>query len=112
MTLQASDLANFRASMEQIVDSLGVPATWTQAKPPNASVSLKVGVKTISWRDEELVNAYGINARMFTMKSSDVQTLTKFDEIRIGQEKYVMDAAIPVHIGGQLAFWKGIVRGD
>jgi hypothetical protein len=100
------------AAQEQTLDLLGVPASWRQAKPPNATINLNVGMKTASWKDEELVNAYGINARVFTLKARDVSKLEKFDQITIGAERYTMDAAIPVYINGQLVFWKGIVRGD
>lgn len=112
MPLATTDFNKMRSGMEQTLDLLGVPGTWTEAKPPNSTASVTVGVKTVSWRDEELVNAYGINARVFTMKATQVATLKKFDTIQIGNERYTMDAAVPVYINNTLVFWKGICRGD
>lgn len=113
MPLPAADMQKVIAAQENTLDMLGTPGTWRQAKVPNATkANIPVGIKTVDWKDQELINAYGINARIFTIKSKDVALLEKFDQITVGNETYVMDSAKPVYINGQVVFWKGICRGD
>lgn len=112
MSLPTADFQKIVAAQESTLDLLGTPGTWEQTKAPNATAQIVVGIKTASWKDEELVNAYGINARVFTIKAKDVAKLEKFDVIKVGNEKYTMDAAIPVYVNGVVVFWKGVVRGD
>lgn len=109
--LNASDHAAMLASYEGVVDTLGVPAVWTQTKDPKATQDVLVGFKTASWRDEELINAYGIGAKVFTIKVSDIPVIEKFDRIEINGERYTIDSVMPVHLNGVQIFHKAIVRG-
>ena len=112
MGLPTVDLQKYVAAQENTLQLLGVPAVWHQAKQPQASKPCTVGFKTASWNDEELSNAYGIGAKVFTISVKDVPVLEKFDRLVIGNERYTLDAALPVHVNGVLVFWKGICKGD
>jgi len=109
--LTAADHAAMLASYEGNIDLLGVPATWTQTKDPKATKDVVVGFKSASWRDEELINAYGIGAKVLTIKVSDIPVMEKFDRITIGGEKYTIDSVMPVHLNGVQIFHKAVVRG-
>lgn len=112
MPLPTADLQKYIAAQENTLELLGVPGTWYQAKAPHATKTCTVGMKTVSWNDEELANAYGIGAKVFTVSAKVITKLEKFDRIQIGSERYTMDAAMPVHVNGALVFWKGIAKGD
>ena len=112
MTLPLEDFQKIVSAQRSVLHMLGSPAEWRQAKPPQATVRCIVGMKTASWRDEELVNAYGLNARVFTIDAAEVAKVEKFDQVIVGNERYTLDAAVPVYINNELVFWKGIVRGD
>ena len=96
---------------EGVVDALGVPATWTQAKAPNATSDAVVGFRSIGWNDHELINAYGIGAKVITIKVSDIPVVEKFDTITILNERYTLDVVSPVHLNGVHIFHKCIVKG-
>jgi len=109
--------AAIQNATENVVDTLGVPATWTQTKTPNASQSIVAGFKSVSWNDQELINAFGIGAKIFTIKVVDIAVVEKFDSITVNDdignpiEKYVLDAVMPVHLNGIHIFHKAIVKG-
>jgi len=109
--LSQADRDKIQAATENTVDTLGVPMTWTQAKAPNATADIVAGFKSASWRDEELINAYGIGAKIFTVKVSDIAFIEKFDRMTVGTDKYTIDSVMPVYLNGVRLFWKAIVRG-
>lgn len=109
--LSSADRKKFRDAQKQVLDLLGVPAVWTQVKAPKATSSVTVGFKTASWQDEELINAFGIGAKVLTVKVSDIAVIEKFDAFVISGERYTIDSVMPVHINGELVFWKCFVRG-
>ena len=109
--LTAADHAAMLAGYENNIDLLGVPATWTQTKAPMATADVLVGFKSATWRDEELINAYGIGAKVFTIKVSDIPVVEKFDRITIGDERYTIDSVMPVYLNGTKIFHKAVVRG-
>ena len=109
--LSQEDRDKFQAATENVVETLGVPATWIQTKDPQATADVVVGFKTASWRDEELINAYGIGAKVFTVKVKDIPVIEKFDRFVINNEKYTVDSVMPVHLNGVHLFHKAIIRG-
>lgn len=109
--LPAAQRSKIRGAMEMVCEQLGVPAVWEQTKPPQATVNCTVGFKTIGVRDEELVNAYGVGGKVITIKAVDVPHVEKFDRLTIMNERYTVDAAAPIHINGELVFWKAFVKG-
>jgi len=97
---------------EAVIDTLGVPADWEQAKAPYAKkCGFNIGFKTVGFKDEELINAFGIGAKVFTVKVSDIAVIEKFDRFTIGEEKYTIDAVMPVHLNGVQIFHKCFVKG-
>ena len=109
--LSQEDRDKMQAAMESTVEMLGVPATWTQTKDPQATADVVVGFKTASWRDEELINAYGIGAKVFTVKVADIAVIEKFDRFVVKSEKYTVDSVMPVYLNGVHLFHKCIIRG-
>lgn len=102
-----------RGEFENVVDMLGVPGTWTQAKPPNNTLPTTVGFKTAGLDDKEVVNAYGVGAKIITFKAADFATTApeKFDQLTIAGERYTLDEVMPIHLNGVLIFYKAFVRG-
>jgi len=109
--LNQEDADKIRAAQEALLDTLGVPATWIQAKEPQETKEVVLGFKSASWRDEELINAFGIGAKVFTVKASDIAVIEKFDRFTIHGERYTADSAMPVHLNGLLFLWKVYIRG-
>jgi len=109
--LTAADHAKIQASTEAVVDTLGVPATWKQTKAPEATKNVVLGFKTIGFNDEELINAFGIGGKVFTVKVSDIPVIEKFDRFTISGERYTIDSVMPVHLNGTHIFHKCFVKG-
>jgi hypothetical protein len=107
----AADRVKYQSAWEGVVDLLGVPAIWQQAKPPQATKNVTVGFKSASWKDTELVAAYGLGAKVITVKVKDIAVVEKFDQFVIGSERYTADSVMPVHFNGILIFWKAYIKG-
>jgi len=102
---------SIRQAQYDAFDQLAVPVTWTQTKAPNATKDISVGFKSLGWRDQELINAYGIGAKIFTIKVSDVPDVQKFDVITLDGERYTIESVMPAHVGGLHVYHKVIVKG-
>jgi len=109
--LSQADRDRIQAATEGVVTTLGVPAVWKQTKAPQATQSVVVGFKTASWRDEELINAFGIGAKVFTVKVADIAYIEKFDRFTVAGETYTIDTVMPVHLNGVHLFHKCFVKG-
>jgi hypothetical protein len=109
--LSAAARVKFQAAQDSVLDLLGVPAIWTQTKPPGATKPTTVGFKTAGYKDEIIVNSYGIGAKIITVKVSDVAIIAKFDTLTIGAERYTIASVMPVHINGVHAYHKCIIKG-
>ena len=110
--LSATDANNLRGAFTTAIDALGVPATWTQAKPPADTKNITVGFRTAGKDDQEIVAAYGIAAKIITMKAADFTTdPEKFDSLLIMNERYTLDAVMPVHLNGAIIGYKAYARG-
>ncbi|RLC00592.1 MAG: hypothetical protein DRH90_18120 [Deltaproteobacteria bacterium] len=92
-------------------DRLSVGVTWTQAKAPNATKDIRVGFKSLGWRDQELINAYGIGAKIFTVKVDDIPVIDKFDKITLNGEAYTVNSVMPAYVGDMHTYHKVIVNG-
>jgi hypothetical protein len=110
--LSAAEKSKFRAAQESVVDMLGVPAQWQQTKAPRATKSATVGFKTAGWKDEIIVNSYGINARILTVKARDISNVVKFDTFTIGGEVMTVASASHVYLNGDHIFTKVICKGS
>ncbi len=106
-----AEQAKLKAAQLQAFAQLSIPATWTQTKAPKATKAISVGFKTAGFKDEIIVNSYGVGAKIITMKQSYVPGMAKFDRITVGTERYTADAVHPVHLGSEVLFWKIIVKG-
>lgn len=109
--LNPLDREKIKSAVEGVVDLLGVPVTWTQTEDPYDTKDVVAGFKSVSWRDEELVNAFGVGAKVFTIKVEDIAVVKKFDKLVVLGERYTINSVMPVHLNGELVFWKAIVRG-
>ena len=109
--LSPADRDKIQASTEAVVDLLGVPATWLQTKAPNATAEVVVGFKTATYKDEELINAYGIGAKIITVKVSDIAVVEKFDRFTVLGENYTIDSVMPAHLNAVHIFHKCYIRG-
>jgi hypothetical protein len=104
--------ASIRAALSNALALLATPAVWTQAKPPHATKNIEVGIKTASARDEAIINAYGVGAKVITFKASDFpQPPEQFDQLVIGGETLVLADVHPANVGNIVQTWKGYVRG-
>ena len=109
--LTPSDHSSMLAAYESVVDTLGVPATWAQTKDPQASADVVVGFRTVGLQEEAIINAFGIGAKVITVKVSDIPVVEKFDRFTITGERYTIDAVMPTHLNGTLIFHKCYVKG-
>lgn len=110
--LGASQLASIRSSFERTIADLGVPASWERAKAGGAAATVTVGFRTAGVRDEAIVNAYGINAVIMTMRASEAPVPPeKFDSFVVHGVRHTADAVHPVNLNGDVIGWKIYVRG-
>jgi hypothetical protein len=109
--LSAAERSKFRAAQESIVDMLGVPSQWIQAKAPKATANATIGFKTAGWKDESIISAYGIGAKVITVKVRDIAVIEKFDQFVVSGERYTINAVSPIYINGEHAFHKCFVKG-
>lgn len=104
-----------KADYEKVIDTLGVNANLQRVKPPAVQTNgIKVGFAAISKEDQILINSYGVSGKVITIKESDVTTTPpiKFDRIVIGNEAFVIDTVVPVHLpGGVIVGYKAYIKG-
>lgn len=110
--LSSAVSSSIRSQFETAVDMLGVPATWSRAKAPTPTQLLTVGFRTAGVKDAEIVNAYGINATIITVRATGVATAPeKFDSFTIQGIRYTADAVHPIHLAGAVIGWKVYCQG-
>jgi hypothetical protein len=100
---------------EFVIDRLGVPMEFTQAKTGTKIPIPKAGIATPK-ADSDIVNSYGAGSKVVTLKASSVSGITpeKFDSVVInGVETLVFDHVLPVHepASGKVIGHRCIVRG-
>ena len=111
--LASSDFSNVRGSWESVVALLGVPASWERAKAMGTQVPVVVGFKTAGVKDVEVIQSYGINAKIITVRAIDVSVPPeKFDTFTIHNERHTADAVHPVNLNGSVIGWKIYVQGS
>lgn len=111
--LAASDFSRIKRNFEGAVAMLGVTATWSRAKAPTPTKQLVLGFKTAGVKDTEIVNAYGINAVVLTVRAMDVTVAPeKFDTFTVNGVRHTADAVHPVNLNGTVIGWKVYVRGS
>lgn len=111
--LTEAAISGIRTQFDHTVAALGVPATWSRAKAPSPTKAVTVGFKTAGVRDTEIVNAYGLNAVVMTMRAIDTAVAPeKFDTFTVHGVRHTADAVHPVHLNGEIIGWKIYVRGS
>lgn len=111
--LTAAAMAAIKTQFDQTVAAIGVPAIWSRAKAPSPTKTITVGFKTAGVKDTEIVNAYGINAIILTVRALDVTVAPeKFDSFTIANVRHTADAVHPVNLQGRVIGWKVYVRGS
>jgi hypothetical protein len=111
--LKTAEHNKIKSAMVQALDLLSVPAVWTQTKSPNATLNIQVGFKNAGRDDTEIINSYGLDAIIITMKADDFTTRPeKFDTLTIDGVDYTLDEVRPHRLNGEVVFLKSIIRGD
>lgn len=82
------------AQFASLLSVTGEPVTWEQAKPPQATQQVRAIVQSLSRAPENIVNAYGIDARSIQVAAGTVAP-EKFDQFIDGQgNRYTVDLVI------------------
>lgn len=105
--LNAAVRNSMRAAHELAISSLGSPVTYRPVA--GGSFDIVVGFKTVGVNDVELVNAYGIGAKIITVRQIDLPVQPKkFDVIEISGtgEKLTASTVSDVHLNGELIAYK------
>lgn len=101
----------FKASFDATIDTVGVPAVFETADG-GSTHALTVGHKTAGLRDEPIINAYGIDAVVISIKADDLPAAPKkFDRLTIAGTINVLHDVREVNLGGVVIGWKCYVRG-
>ena len=109
--LAGADFGLTKASFLQVIDLLGVPATWTKADG-SLSADVVVGFKTAGKEDVAAVNAFGWGVVIMTGAVRDFpQAPEQFDRIEIKGLFYTINAAHPVHLNGEQIGYKILAKG-
>ena len=87
------------------------PATYIkQGRPPRA---LEVAIRIAAPTDIEIVNAYGINARIITVAADDLapDVLELFDRFWVAGETFTANGVRAIRLGNALIGYKCFSRG-
>jgi hypothetical protein len=110
--LTAADALNeLKVQYDRTIDVLGVPMMWAEAKSA-ATAPLVAGLRIASDTESTIVQAYGVGARIITIKAASLtQAPVKFDRFIMGGEVMVAEHVAPVHLAGTLVGYRVYVRG-
>lgn len=104
-----------KATYTMLIKTVGIPATITHKKDGATASVPRIGIANArAVGDVNILNAYGINARIVTVLADDIAfELEKFDVVQTSGETLVIDAVIKVHEPGtgNVIGYRGIVRG-
>jgi hypothetical protein len=101
-----------KSGFELNIAKLGVPASWERAKSDGVASAVTVGFKTAGAKDEAIVNAYGINAIIMTLRAMEAPVPPeKFDTFIVHGVRHTADAVHQVNLNGEVIGWKIYVRG-
>lgn len=93
---------------------LGVPVSFSSAKPPSVTKNLTAIVQPINSRDEGLINAYGVGAKTIQILATDLSIAPlKFDTVMCQNERLVIDTVVPQNTRGSgvISFYLCYVKG-
>ena len=102
-------------SLTEMMKYLGSTALYTQTKMPTLPpVSMKVLLSHPSYKDEEIVNAYGIDVTILTFEHNPTFQFTppeKFDSVVIMGKRYVFDFVHPIVVEDTFIGWTCYSKG-
>lgn len=84
------------AEFSRALALLGVPVTWTQAKAPNATESIRAIVQSTAKAQEAIVNAFGVNGVSIQVAADALPTAPeKFDSFTDANgARHVIDTVV------------------
>jgi len=97
-----------RGAHELAISLLGTPVSVSPVSGA-ASYNAVVGFKTVGSSDVELINAYGVGAKIITISSKDVPAApAKFDQVKVTGtgEVLTVSTVSDVHLNGELIAYK------
>jgi hypothetical protein len=102
-------------ALADMLKYLGSTAKYTQTKAPaKPPMTMKVLISHPSYKDEALVNAYGIDVTILTFAhGTDFQAVhpEKFDSVVIMGKRYVFDFVHPVVVEDTYVGWTCYSKG-
>lgn len=105
--LSTSDKLYFAKQWNEGVKSLGVPATHVSTD--GVETECTVGFKTT--KDEEIINSWGIGAKIITIRAAEVSQVNKLERLFIMGQIYTLDFVDPVMLNDIFCGWRCYVRG-
>jgi hypothetical protein len=99
-----------KAGFEFIINQLGQDITWTSVKT-KVTKTARMGFSGGSGDSDEIVNAYGIDHKVITIKASDGFVPEKFDRFDYKGEIWICKAVKPLHLGAEFVGYKCYVGG-
>lgn len=114
--LSPDDRAAVRGGFEELIDLLGSTVKWVPSPSSHATASrtMVAGVRPVGADETDVVNAYGIDARIVTAKVSDFKTdqPQKFDRFELGDEVLVVHHVRIDRVNNAKALYTCYCRGD
>ena len=105
--LSNSDKQYFFKQWNDGVKSLGVPAKHVSTE--GIETDCIVGFKTT--KDEEIINSWGIGAKIITIRAAEVSPVKKLDRVFIMNQVYTLEFVDPVMLNDMFCGWRCYVRG-
>jgi hypothetical protein len=100
------------AGFNTAIDSLGVPMLWTQAAEGGQSASIVAGFRAVGKDDEVIINSYGIETKVITVKVDSLPVPPqKFDRFVVQGETYVAQSSHQIYLNGVLIGHKCYCKG-
>lgn len=89
------------------------PAFILRQAAPGAPVAVEVALKTVGPTDQDIVNTWGLGARIFTLPSDGLAGAApvRFDRVQIGESIHTVDYVHEIRLGDEVVAWKLYARG-
>jgi hypothetical protein len=101
------------AAFNQAIGVLGIPAYIISAKTSVRIDLPSVGFASMGKQDEALVNAYGVAAKVITIRADQIANIPeKFDTMFIGAERFVLAGVHPIYCGPAVIGYKCYAKGS
>ena len=78
------------AALKQVLTLFNHRPTWSQAKPPNQTVTVRAHIRVFGGEEIELINAYGANGVAIYIDADSIPVPPeKFDTFTLDGRRYV-----------------------